>query len=155
MLKKTLLSFALASLFLPACKNDPPQTDGSVAAVETPMLDIKAVEKTSTEGAANLEQMEKLIQELNALPASIKTKQAANINNLVEELNGMLEKESVIVDELKAMTQPGGQSPNATTDSETAPALQIKAFNDYSSDMTRYHDRVKQIQTEVKTMSGQ
>lgn len=152
MLKSTLLTFLLATISLAACKNEPK----TAPAVATPKLDIKAVEKTSTEGAANLQQMEQLIQELNALPASVKTKQAETINNMVAELNGMLEKESVMVNALKSMTQPADQNPTAgSTDSGSDPAYQIKTLNDYSSDMTRYHERVKQIQSEVKAMAGQ
>lgn len=152
MLKNTLPFLVLTVMLLTACKNEPKTTP----AVETPKLDLKAVEKTTTEGDVKLKQMEQLIQELNALPAAVKTKHAESVNNMIEELNGMLEKESVMVQELKAMQQHNENYPKGgggTTDSGTDPVYQVNTFNEINKDITRYHERVDQIKTEIKTLS--
>ncbi len=154
MLKNTLFVLAAASLCLTACKNDSKTSAENVTTAETPKLDQNDLKKTVEEAGANLAQMEQLIQELNNLPANVQTKQAAAIGNLLEELNGMREKEAGMVGELKAMLPPSAENTNisdgGSTDAGTDSEFQLKTYNEYTADMNRYHERLGKIKAEIK-----
>jgi hypothetical protein len=161
MAKSQFLMLSLATIVLFSCTNDPKPASGEAAAPEIPQLDLQAVTQTTTMGNADIAEMQLLIQAINSLPAGVKTKYASDIENTLVELNGMLEKESVMVADLKAMLpvqqQDDGKQliQGATSDSGSDPVAQANTFKTNKEDLERYHERVKAIQEQLKTWSSQ
>lgn len=148
----------LLSLFFMACQNTPKTASESTAtAPATPTAPApaapEAIQAVNANLSKNVTMVEDLRKQVDALPSNVRKAKAAEIEVFYAELEGMIEKQTGMLNEIKAATTPSdpkSASQDTGVPTEITPA-QVQEFNE-SAD--RYAKALQSIQEAVAKMSA-
>jgi hypothetical protein len=117
-------------------------------------IDKTLLDKHKAKAQENLKGLKNLLKQLDALPASVKQNNATQVENLRENLSGMITKMQFVIDDLSKVTKIADE-PSAGGDSEGSNALvggAARRLKDYTSDLDRYAEDVKNYGDAIKQL---
>ncbi len=119
-MNKLFLSLVLC-LFFAACQNTPKSASDSPQinppATATPdVVTPEAVQEASAKLVNGVKMMEELRKQVDALPAQVKKEKTAEIEGMYATLEGMIEKQTGMINEIKQSTTPTAASDAQVTD---------------------------------------
>jgi len=150
----------LLGLFLSACQNTPksaadtplvpadPVTKGAAAAAPE-AISPEAVQQVRTNLMTGVKMMEDLRKQLDALPAKVKKEKAAEIDGMYATLEGMIEKQTGMLNDLTPSTSP---KENTQDSGDVIPSPE--QFKEYTESAARYAQEAQAIQEAVRKMGG-
>jgi hypothetical protein len=133
-------------------------TPASKTGAPAPQVDLAEVTKTIAAGKEELKNIDKLAQAINTLPADVKKANKANLESIRSEMDGMEEKQLIMVKTLENYQQlnaPAGSESGlvgkaAPSDSEQVSEEVIK---DIIGSIPRYHAVIEQYQQQVQALA--
>jgi hypothetical protein len=166
-MKYSYLLLSVCMLAFVACQNNdknPPvtapttSTPASKSGAPAPQVDIAEVTKTIAAAKAELANIDKLTQAMNALPADVKKANKANLESIRSEVDGMEEKQHIMLKMLENYQQlnaPAGSASDlagkaAPSDNEQVTEDVIK---DIIGSVPRYHEAVEQFNQQVQELA--
>lgn len=156
-MNKLIFSLFLGLLFT-ACQNTPPNAAESAPAPapapEAPALASPESIQQASEGLnSGIKLMESLRQRVDALPAKVKKDKAAEIEGFYSNFEGMIEKQTGMLNELKAATAP--QAESATQESAVPAAiLNAAQIQDFNESAARYAKEAQAMQEAISKLEG-
>jgi hypothetical protein len=153
MMNKILFSLLLCSLFV-ACQDTPKNTPDTAAPIQeakptppNPALDMKTV---SDELAGGIKMAEAARKQVDALPDKVKKANAAEIEGFQSTLEGVIEKQTMMLNEVKSAGSPAATG--ASSDQAGATALTPAQVQDYHESAFNYAKEVQNILDAVAKM---
>jgi len=150
----------LLGLFFSACQNTPksaadaplipadPITKGTAAAAPE-AISPEAVQQVRTNLMTGVKMMEDLRKQVDALPAKVKKEKAAEIDGMYATLEGMIEKQTGMLNDLTPSTSP---KENTQDSGDVIPSPE--QFKEYTESAARYAQEAQAIQEAVRKMGG-
>ena len=120
------------ALFFAACQNTPKTASetpaaGTTAVPAPPALaSPEQVQQASSSLATGVKMAEELRAQMDALPAKIKKEKAKEIAGIYATLEGLMEKQTMMLTEIKAASAPAG-TPSATQETSETGMPNLKA----------------------------
>ncbi|MDO8367347.1 MAG: hypothetical protein Q7T20_11145, partial [Saprospiraceae bacterium] len=132
---------------------DSPLSDLAVSkAPEAPLkITPELIQEVTDNLASGVKDMEELRKQVDALPAQIKKERSADIDMMYTTLEGMIEKQTGMLNEIKAANTP--TAANATQESGGAAGPNADQLKDYIESANRYAEEAKGIQDAVQKMA--
>lgn len=125
-MKNTSLLLIACVLFVFACQNDPkpastPETTTPSAKTGTPapQIDLGALNQSVSDTKSNLTEIDKVNQEISKLPASVQKANKAIIESVRAELDGMEEKQRIMLTGLETYVKVNTPSTSTTLADKT------------------------------------
>jgi hypothetical protein len=156
-MNKLFLSLVLC-LFFAACQNTPKSASDSPQinppATATPdVVTPEAVQEASAKLVNGVKMMEELRKQVDALPAQVKKEKTAEIEGMYATLEGMIEKQTGMINEIKQSTTPTAASDAQVTDAPAGPSP--AQMLEYTESAARYAQEAQAIQEAVQKMATQ
>ena len=156
-MNKLIFSSLFCLIFL-ACQ-DTPKSAGENSPVNTAITTMpevvtpEAVQDASSKLSTGVKMMEELRKQVDALPANLKKEKSAEIDGMQASLEGMIEKQTGMLNEIKASTTPVTGSTSQESDFASGPSpVQMK---EYTESAARYAQEAQAIQEALQKMTGQ
>jgi len=149
----------LLGMLMTACQNTPKTAaDGPKAApteIAAPAASVKVtpetIQEVSSNLAANVAMMEALRKEVDAIPSKVKKEKSAEIEGMQATLEGMIEKQTGMLNELKASTTTTGTA-NDMQGGGAAAGPSAAQMQDYIESVARYAQEAQTIKEAVQKM---
>lgn len=145
----------LFSLLLVACKNTPnPTPDTSTSSPAAP-TEVPVSPEAMQEAAVNLttgvKMMEDLRKQLDALPNKIKKEKSADLKEFYNSTEGLIEKQSLMLDQLNAVLNPDAKASEDSAGGAIAPISDQVSNTPISSDIVKsYNDAAARYAKEAQ-----
>ena len=157
-MNKLVFPFVLL-LLITACQNTPKSaSDAPVPVAETPaapaVVTSEEMQQVSTSLSSGVSKMEDLRKQVDALPAAVKKEKAAEIENFYSELEGMIEKQTMMLNTIKSASEQEGKNASNSQDSEGAAGLNPAEFMDFKESAARYAKSDQEIEAALGKMGG-
>lgn len=137
-----------------ACQNTPksaaeaPQPAGTESSASP-----EALQAAITVAASSRELALSLRDQLDKLPEPVKSKNKDQIAAFYGELEGMVEKEGMMMGEMKATVTPAEKVLGASEDVPSNP-INPSVLKDYSESIERYNKTMQEMQEKIKAMNS-
>lgn len=160
-MNKLILTLSFGFLLV-ACQNTPTNnTDSSAdsntsstvasgSAAATP----QEVEQLSTVLTNASKSVTDIRSEVDNLPAAIKKEKSAEIEGMYSTLEGILEKQTMMLQEVSVVANAASASKEGAQSSDAASTLNTAQLKDYLESAARYEEELKAIQETVKQWTG-
>ena len=153
------LVFALLiGLLFSACQNTPKvasetsSTKPGAPAAPAPAT-AEEIQETIINLTTGITMMEGLRKQVDALPAKEKKEKATEVAGIYNDLEGMIEKQMKMLNDLKAANDPASQS--ASTQESGAPeGVNAALLLDYSESAARYAKAAQDMQLAISKMAS-
>jgi hypothetical protein len=166
-MKYSSLLFSLCVFAFVACQNNDKNVSNAAPTTSTPesktgapapQVDMAEVSKTITASKAELENIDKLDQAINALPAAVKKANKANLEAIRSEVDGIEEKQHIMVKMLENYQQlntPAGSESGLAGKAAPADNEQVSeaVIKDILGTVPRYHTVVEQYNQQVQELA--
>jgi hypothetical protein len=166
-MKYSSLLFCICALAFVACQNNdknPPSTAPTTSTPESktgtpaPQVDLAEVSKTIAASKAELENIDNVTKAINALPADVKKANKANLESIRSEMDGMVEKQLIMVKMLENYQQlntPAGSESGLAGKAAPADNEQVseEVIKDILGSVPRYHSVVEQCNQQVQELA--
>ncbi len=161
-MNKLVFSLLLGLLFS-ACQNTPksaadtplvpadPITKGAAAAAPE-VVSPEAVQEARTNLMTGVKMMEDIRKQVDALPAKVKREKAAEIEGMYGTLEGMIEKQTGMLNELKVSSTPA--TANDSQDNGDTAIPSPAQMQEYTESVARYAQEAQAIQEALRKMAG-
>ena len=153
-MNKLVFSLLLGLLFT-ACQNTPKSASDApitapTTAVAPEVVTPEAVQDASTTLTEAVKMMEALRKQVDALPAKVKKEKADEIAGMYSTLEGMIEKQTGMINEIKASGTPTTAS---TSQENGVSALPSPAqMKEYTESAERYAQEAQAIKEALQKM---
>ena len=154
-MNKLILSLVLG-LFITACQNTPKSGSDSPlinpSTATTPgVASPEMVQEASAKLISGVEMAEALRKQVDELPAKLKKEKSAEIDGMYATLEGLIEKQTGMLNEITASKKLGTES----SDQERASAIDPSPalISDYTESAVRYAQEVQTMQEAVQKMA--
>ncbi len=147
----------LLGLVVIACQNTPQNAGGSTAPIPTqPAAPAAAspeeMQSASTALSGGIKLMEDIRSQASALPEKVKKEKAAEIEGITSSLDGLIEKQSIMLDQIKATQNPGA---TASSQESAAPSgVSAADAKDFIESVARYNLEAKNLQDALDKLKG-
>jgi len=152
-----LIFTLLACLLFIACQNTPKSIQvveeaPSAAPTAPASASAEAVQQASESLSLGIKTMEDLRKKVDALPAKIKKEKATEIEVFYANFEGMIAKQTGMLNELKAATNPAATEGAQETSDKVAPnTAQLQEINEA---VARYAKEAQAMQEAISKMGG-
>jgi uncharacterized coiled-coil DUF342 family protein len=144
----------LLGLFVAACQNTPKsasETPPTTADAPAPPAaaspeEVQSVSSTLTNGVKAFEDLRK---QVDGLPAKVKKEKAAEIDGIYSSLEGMIEKQMMMMNEIKAANPT---KDNTVTDVQQP--INTDQLTTYKNAVERYAKEAQTIQAQIGQMTA-
>lgn len=149
----------LLSLFFIACQNTPKSASENMpAAPAAPAAPTPAapeeIQKASGGLTSGIQKMEDLRKQVDALPTSVRKAKVAEIDAIYSTLEGMIEKQTGMLNEIKAADVAASDPKASSQEVSTTTVLTPTQLQDYNESVARYAKEAEAIQAELAKMSN-
>jgi|GEM_PF-1290965 len=153
----------LLGLLFSACQNTPksvadtplvpadPITKGTAAAAPAAVTP-EAVEEARTNLMTGVKMMEDIRKQVDALPAKVKKEKAAEIEGMYATLEGMIEKQTGMLNEIKVSSTPA--KANDSQENGATPIPSPAQMQEYTESAARYVQEAQAIQEALRKIAG-
>lgn len=157
-MNKLVFPFLLVFL-ITACQNTPKSASETQTPVpETPAAPLvvtqEEMQNVSSSLSSGVSKMEDLRKQVDALPASVKKEKATEIAVFYSDLEGMIEKQTMMLNNLKSATEKPEQYESATRDAEGSTGMSSAELMDYKESAVRYAKSAQEIEAALGKMGG-
>lgn len=149
----------LVGMFFSACQNTPKNaSENTTVAPNTPALPAPATAEDMQEAVINITtgvtMMENLRKQVDALPAKVKKEKATEIDGLYNDLEGMIAKQSKMLNDLKSTMDPASQG-GSTQEGGAPEGINAAMLQDYSESAARYAKAAQEMQVAIAKLNTQ
>lgn len=156
-MKKIAFSLLLG-LVLFSCQNTPKTAENPANTAETTAATAQAtpegLQNASTSLAENVKNMEDMRKQVDALPANIKKDKAAEIQAIYANLEGMIEKQTGMMNEINSAIAPDSKYSGASQESAAPAGLSAAQIKDYTESAARYAQETQAMQEALAKMKN-
>jgi len=156
-MNKFVCTLLLAVLFS-ACQDTPKSASETPAeTTNVPAAPAMAapedLERAASTLASNVQNMEDLRKQVDAVPDKIRKANAAVVNEMYAGLEGMIEKQTQMINDIKGTANPTEKSSDSQESGSTT--VDVNTLKDYTESAERYAKEAKMMQeTLAKLASG-
>ena len=157
-MNKFIFPLFLGLLFA-ACQNTPKNAAESTvpALPPAPAAPVPASPEDLQQASANLttgvKMMEELRKQADALPAKLKKEKAAEIAVIYSNIEGMIEKQTGMLNEIKAAAAPASESAGAAQETGVSVALNADQVKDYNDSAASYAKEAQAMQETLNKLT--
>ena len=160
-MKKIAILFGLA-LLMAACKDTPKQasqdtvsTPAPAAAPQAPAAKPEEIQEAAVNLTTGIKTAEDLRKKVDALPENVRKAKKAEIEGYYSTLEGLIEKQTMMLNEIKGTDNPQAQQSDAGASAapQSGPIDEV-TLKDYNESVSRYAKDAQQIQEAIDKMSG-
>lgn len=155
-MNKFVCTLLLALLFS-ACQNTPKSaSEASTGATNVPTAPAMAAPEDLERAAAtlttNVQRMEDLRKQVDGVPDKIRKANAAVVNEMYAGLEGMIEKQTQMINDIKGTANPMEKSSDSQESGMTT--VDINTLKDYTESAERYAKEAKMIEETLAKMAA-
>ena len=147
----------LLVLLITACQNTP-KSASDAPVPETPaapaVITSEEMQQVSTSLSSGISKMEDLRKKVDALPATVRKEKATEIEVFYAELEGMIEKQTIMINTIKSASVQPDKHESASQESEGAAGLNPADFMDYKESAARYAKSAQEIEEALNKMGA-
>jgi hypothetical protein len=161
-MQKFVLIFTIGFLALNACQNTPKTASETATtntqATETPAAESapaspEALQQALTAANSSRELALSLRNQLDQLPAGVKSKNKALIDGFYNDIEGLMGKGSYMIGDMQRTSAGTGQEATATEDVPSSPVTQ-SVVKDYSESVERYNQVLRDMQQKIEALKS-